>query len=153
MKTRTNWHVGQEGIYRRPTGSLCSVVLLLKFSFLVIYFERFSFPTTLKTLNTLFILLSTREVIKLHRMFVVCGNWPTTNRNAVYQLSCCLIKTVNYVQMNAAEIKTHTCMQSGCISHSQLEYGSLLLICAFLICEPPKIKRSKAKMKVRISPI
>lgn len=84
MKTRTNWHVGQEGIYRRPTGSVCSVVLLLKFSFLVIYFELVSFPTTLKTLNTLFILLSTREVIKLHRMFVVCGNWPTTNRNAVY---------------------------------------------------------------------
>lgn len=84
MKTRTNWHVGQEDIYRRPTGSVCSVVLLLKFWFLVIYFELVLFPTTLKRVNTLFILLSTHEVIKLHRMFVVCGNWPATNRNAVY---------------------------------------------------------------------
>lgn len=153
MKTRANWHVGQEGIYRCPTGSVCCVVLLLKFSFLVIYFELVSFPTTLKTLNILFILFSTRDKTASY----VCCMWKL----AYYKQKCCILAKllfdknmkVNYVQMNAAEIKTHTCMQSRCTSHSQLEYGSLLLICAFLICEPPKIKRSKAKMKVRISPI
>lgn len=110
MKTRANWHVGQEGIYRCPTGSVCCVVLLLKFSFLVIYFELVSFPTTLKTLNILFILFSTRDKTASY----VCCMWKL----AYYKQKCCILAKllfdknmkVNYVQMNAAEIKTHTCM-------------------------------------------